>query len=231
MYNMNISILGYKLSLEILILIGVIYLILVGHTICGCCNMGGIMEGLATATGATGATGTTDAGAKATAAIGAAKASTTAAATQRQAERQKMRQNIKANMAAKAAATPAATTAATTATTTTTEGFVGANTNYGESSLYSLTRDVPINTSNWNAANMVVKPGQPLSSGVKAILNRPSQPVPLPDGEMLMFANTEFKPECCPNSFSTSTGCACMTTEQYNYLVLRGGNNVPYSEY
>ena len=46
MYNMDISIFGYKLNLEILILIGVVYLILVGHTVCGCCNMGRIMEGL-----------------------------------------------------------------------------------------------------------------------------------------------------------------------------------------
>lgn len=26
-------------------------------------------------------------------------------------------------------------------------------------------------------------------------------------------------------------GCACMTTKDYNYLIMRGGNNVPYSEY
>jgi hypothetical protein len=81
------------------------------------------------------------------------------------------------------------------------------------------------------APNLNVVPGQPLSAGVKAILNRQPQPVPLPEGELLMFANTPFKPECCPNTFSNSSGCACMTTEQYNYLILRGGNNVPYSEY
>ena len=57
------------------------------------------------------------------------------------------------------------------------------------------------------------------------------QPVPLPEGEMLMFANTPFKPECCPNTYSNSSGCACMTGNQYNYLITRGSNNVPYSEY
>jgi len=46
MYNMDITILGYKFNLEVLILIGVVYLILVGHTIGGCCNMPLIMEGL-----------------------------------------------------------------------------------------------------------------------------------------------------------------------------------------
>jgi len=55
--------------------------------------------------------------------------------------------------------------------------------------------------------------------------------VPLPEGEMLMFANTPFKPECCPNTYSTSSGCACMTGNQFNFLQVRGGNNVPYSEY
>ena len=111
------------------------------------------------------------------------------------------------------------------------EAFTGANINYGESSLYNLNNDQEVNTSSWSAQNMTVTPGQPLSAGVKQFLSREPQPVPLPEGEMLMFANTPFKPECCPNTFSTSTGCACMTGNQYNYLILRGGNNVPYSEY
>lgn len=78
---------------------------------------------------------------------------------------------------------------------------------------------------------MTVVPGKTLSPGVQQVLNRQPQPIPLPEGELLLFANTPFKPECCPNTFSTSTGCACMSTGQYNYLVERGGNNVPYSEY
>ena len=35
---MDISIFGVKISLEVLILIGVVYLILVGHTLFSCCN-------------------------------------------------------------------------------------------------------------------------------------------------------------------------------------------------
>ena len=34
MYNMDISLLGYKFNLEVLILIGVVYLILVGDLLC-----------------------------------------------------------------------------------------------------------------------------------------------------------------------------------------------------
>ena len=51
------------------------------------------------------------------------------------------------------------------------------------------------------------------------------------EGEMLMFANTPFKPECCPNTYSKGGGCACMTAQQTNHLVTRGGNNYPVSEY
>lgn len=110
------------------------------------------------------------------------------------------------------------------------EGFTGANTNMGLSSGYSLTNPAPpINTDNWNQPNMQVTPGVAVSSGVQDILDRPTQPIPLPDGEMLMFANSEFKPECCPNTYSNSSGCACMTTGQFNYLKTRGGNNVPFA--
>jgi len=42
---MNISILGFSVSVEILILIGVIYLILVANTVSSCCNVHGILEG------------------------------------------------------------------------------------------------------------------------------------------------------------------------------------------
>jgi hypothetical protein len=112
------------------------------------------------------------------------------------------------------------------------EGFTGANTNYGQSAPYTLGQNVPVDTSKWGQPDLVVTPGQPLSPGVQAILNREPQPVPLPEGELLMFANTPFKPECCPNTYSNSMGCACMTAEQYNYIgPLRAGNNVPYSEY
>ena len=111
------------------------------------------------------------------------------------------------------------------------EGYSGASTNGGQSSRYNLDKFNPVDTSKWFASDMVVVPGSKLSAGVQSMLDRPNQPVPLPKDELLMFANTEFKPECCPNTYSTSTGCACMTTKQYNYLTVRGGNNVPFSEY
>ena len=147
---MNVELFGFKLSLKVLILVGIIYLVMTINTLYGCCDA---------------------------------------------------------------------------------EGFVGANTNYGESSQFSLTNDTAVNTNSWDMPNLTMTKGQPISQDVKNVLDRPQQPIPLPEGEMLMFANTPFKPECCPNTFSNSMGCACMTVKQYNYLNERGGNNVPYSEY
>jgi hypothetical protein len=208
---MDISIFGYKLNLEILILIGVVYLILVGHTVCGCCNMGRIMEGLEGM------------------ATDMAASSTDASGNKTNLAKAVMAKKVMATQDVAGGSTATSTTS--TADVPVKEAFTGANINYGESSNYSLNNDQEVDTSSWSAQNMTVTPGQPLSAGVKQFLAREPQPVPLPEGEMLMFANTPFKPECCPNTYSNSTGCACMTGDQYNYLVLRGGNNVPYSQY
>lgn len=191
MYNMDISIFGYKLNLQVLILIGVIYLILVGHTICGCANRN-LMEAFTDASG-----------------------------------------NVEKGNEEEDVPLPAGGSVANKSkgTVQSKEGFVGANTNYGNSSRFDLNSDDVINTSSWSAPNMTVVPGQPLNPAVKQFLAREPQPVPLPEGEMFMFANTPFKPECCPSAYSNSQGCACMTGQQYNWIVERAGNNVPYSEY
>jgi hypothetical protein len=47
----------------------------------------------------------------------------------------------------------------------------------------------------------------------------------------LIFDNTKFSPKCCPNTYSNSIGCACISMPQYRYLIERGGNNVPFSQY
>lgn len=49
-------------------------------------------------------------------------------------------------------------------------------------------------------------------------------PVPLPEGQMFIFADNEFKPECCGSTVSSSSGCACITPAQMNYINQRGGN-------
>ena len=224
MYNMDISIFGYKISLEIIILIAVLYLITVGHAYCSCCNFYSLIEGMEGQDSSM----IQDP----SAVIQQVKQKVQAKVQQAQANQQLATQTTSGTPT-----TTSTTTSTTTGSPTTEtfgskrEGFTGANINYGESASYSLGNDNPIDTSSWSAQDMTVTPGKPMSAGVKAFLARPQQPVPLPEGEMLLFANTEFKPECCPNTYSTSTGCACMTGPQYNFLITRAGNNVPYSEY
>jgi len=53
--------------------------------------------------------------------------------------------------------------------------------------------------------------------------------IPLPDGKMDFFENTQFKPECCPGIYSTADGCACLSKGQINHLFQRGGNNTTSS--
>ncbi len=198
MYNMDITIFGYKLNLEVLILIGVVYLILVGHLFGGCCNMNRIMESFDN---------------KKKVAVKKAKANTNLAT-----------QNVAGSQHSVAHKEASVSTSGK-------EGFTGANINYGESSAYSLTDNTPVDTSSWSQPNMTVVPGQPLSEGVKKFLAREPQQLPLPEGEMDFFANSEFKPECCPSSYSSSQGCWCGSSQDFNYIITRAGNNVPYSEY
>jgi hypothetical protein len=51
--------------------------------------------------------------------------------------------------------------------------------------------------------------------------------IPLPEGELFFFNNTKFDSECCPATYTNSKGCACLSQPQYNYLMMRGGNNTP----
>lgn len=56
-------------------------------------------------------------------------------------------------------------------------------------------------------------------------------PIPLPPGELLIFADNQVKPECCPSYYSSSTGCVCTSQKQWDYLNQRGGNRTLNSEF
>ena len=112
------------------------------------------------------------------------------------------------------------------------EGYSNMNYAYeSHPSSYRLGDNTTVNTSDWSNPNLTYTSKDTADAGVQSIWNRPKQPIPLPEGELDVFATTPFKPECCPNTYSNSMGCACMTVDQYKYLNDRGGNNVPYSEY
>lgn len=97
--------------------------------------------------------------------------------------------------------------------------------NYSNMNAFADVHSNPPVITTWNQPNLIISPDQPLSQGVIDIITRPKQPIPLPNGQLDMFATTSFSPKCCPNSYSNSMGCACMTLEQQKYLMQRGGNN------
>ena len=147
--------------------------------------------------------------------------------------------SVKGGLSSTMSSTPLSSTMSSTplsstmsSSTPVTEGFVGAN-NVAYSPEFggAKTPGYILNPSTWSMPTLTYSPGSAPDAGVKAIWDRPKQPIPLPKDELDIFATTEFKPECCPNAYSSSTGCACMTVDQYQYLIERGGNNVPYSQY
>jgi len=223
--NMEITVFGIKLRLGVIILIVVLYWLLWGHVLCSCSRVG-LLEGVVGSMSMCkqineDGTLKKDADGKSMDCInGPAMAQSMTGVDM-----------TNPNVAAVVKEDAISVTDVQQAFGNMTEGFVGANTNYGQSSKYSLTNNKPIKTSSWFSPNLTYTKGGKEGKAVQNILNRQKQPVPLPEGQLLMFANTPFKPECCPNAYSNSTGCACMTVDQYNYLIDRGGNNVPYSEY
>ena len=217
MYNMNISIFGYKVNVELLILIGVIYLIIIVSTAYGCCKKYKYMEGI----------------------DGDDKKNKEDESKEHDDKKNKdytidptCNKPSVDTVTQLATQVPAGNNPTVPAAASDKkEAFTGAKLNGGQSSPYDLENDTYMDVSKWSTPDLSVTSCKQNSAGVKEILNRPKQQLPLPEGEMFFFETTQFKPECCPNTYSNSSGCACMTTEQYNYLVTRSGNNLPYSEY
>jgi len=176
---MDISIGSYKCRLEFAIIIIFLVVVLFGHTLCACSNVG-LLEGFAAATGS-----------------GAHSASATKAD----------KKDVKK------------------------EGFSNYKTNAGPQFASNNGNYTYMPSDKWSQPSLVYATGTAPSAGVQSILNRGKNQAPLASGEMDVFANTQFKPECCPNTYSNSQGCACMSTQQYNTLITRGGNNIPFSQY
>ena len=179
---MDISIGSYKCRLEFAIIIIFLIVVLFGHTLCACSNVG-LLEGFAAATG-------------------------TATGVKKDGENNEGdKKNEKK------------------------EGFSNYKTNAGPQFASNDGNYTYMNSDKWSQPSLVYATGTAPSAGVQSILNRGNNQAPLASGEMDVFANTQFKPECCPNTYSNSQGCACMSTQQYNTLITRGGNNIPFSQY
>ena len=114
------------------------------------------------------------------------------------------------------------------------EGFTNNNSSGAFDTQFATTNsaDYYMNPNEWAQQSLVYTPGQKPPPGVKAMWDRTKNQPPRKPGQLSFFDNVLFKPECCTGSDSSSSmGCACYTVEDYKYLVDRGGNNVPFSEY
>jgi hypothetical protein len=110
------------------------------------------------------------------------------------------------------------------------EAFTNLNSDYNQPFPFSSSTQAPIDTNKWFTPNLTYRAGASKNKSIQDILNRRKTQLPLPEGEMLIFKDTSFKPECCVTSYSNSSGCACIDVNTYKYLRNRGGNNVPYKE-
>ena len=97
--------------------------------------------------------------------------------------------------------------------------------NIGNFNSFASVKDKPPNPKKWDQPSLTVCPDQPLTQGVVDIVKRKYGKTPMSKQDM--FQTTKFSPKCCPNTYSNSMGCACMTLGQYKWLNERGGNNSP----
>jgi hypothetical protein len=78
--------------------------------------------------------------------------------------------------------------------------------------------------------NVVYKPANGLSNWRGPAPNEPllGPDVELGPDSLFMFKNNQCKPECCPSSYTCSSGCVCTTAKQRDFIASRGGNrNIP----
>ena len=98
------------------------------------------------------------------------------------------------------------------------------NVQEGLSNMAPLNDQIMADSSNsWANKAKDYATGMGYESVLQSQKNNVGTPVPLED-TMLIFKDNKFKPECCPSSVSTSTGCACLSKDQMHHLATRGGN-------
>lgn len=94
---------------------------------------------------------------------------------------------------------------------------------------YQMGKDIPSSWINWADKK---QEGAPVSAAALLAGNvAPNPNEQLEQGQLFMFSGTNFSPECCPSSYSSSSGCACFSAGQMDFLNERGGNRTMSSIY
>jgi hypothetical protein len=100
---------------------------------------------------------------------------------------------------------------------------------YGAPLNYSMDSGIPV--TNWENAARSYAQQMGNQDNTKSGQFYKGGPIPLPPGELLIFAQNQVKPECCPSYYSSSTGCICTSQKQWDYLNERGGNRTLTTEF
>lgn len=96
------------------------------------------------------------------------------------------------------------------------EGFANnSNATFGPSYLSNSESTFVIDPSKWSYSG-----GATPSASKPNYQNQSQDP-----SQMNIIENMKFAPECCPSSYSSSQGCACMSDDTLDFLASRGGNN------
>ena len=218
---MDITIGSFKIKLEIVLLFIVLFWLMFGHAIGSCCNMG-MRDTVELFTGgsdsATTPALTDEEKQKIIHQMAIAAMADPNTSEEDKAKIKKLLDSFNKlpDTVVTETVTEIGTETETSAPAVTKEGFVGSN-NSAEGPEFALNKSPGYirNPATW-------------TSVVNYDYNQNNNITP---GELDIFAKMEFKPECCPNTYSSSMGCACMSTDTYNMLRTRAGNNEPYSEY
>ena len=107
------------------------------------------------------------------------------------------------------------------------EGFNAGVNIAGAAIDYSMGKGLP---QSWENVNGKIDANS-AATWYKSLEGNVGGPVPLPEGQLSMFADNKFDPNCCPSTYSTGSGCACVSPEQAKYLNERGGNRTLPTEY
>lgn len=82
-----------------------------------------------------------------------------------------------------------------------------------------------VNLSKWVSDAVKYSKGMGAEDRLNSYQYNSGPPIPLPEGQMFFFKDTKFNTSCCPSTYTSSLGCACMSKKQFQYLTQRGGNH------
>lgn len=82
-----------------------------------------------------------------------------------------------------------------------------------------------VNLSSWVSNAIKYSKGMGAEDHLNSYQYNSGPEIPLPEGQLFFFKDTKFKPSCCPSTYTSSIGCACMSKNQFQHLTERGGNH------